>query len=555
MRLIEKMADKIRHSVRSFLRIEQAQSNVVQIQEAMDFHTNIIKNTMWYRGDADELSQFYKAIISENNKTRFWTAVPTAGREIRKIHTGLPAMMIDTLVAIITSDINKIDVDDKYQPIWDKIAKENEIEKLLSKAITDVLVIGDGAFKISVDTSVSQYPILEFISGDKVEFIRKYGRIREVVFKTIYLKNSKQYVLEETYGYGYIYTKLWEGEKEVPLTYLDETKNLNATVTFNPEFTLAIPFKIYESKKWEGRGKSIIDGKSDNFDALDEAWSQWMDALRKGRAREYIPSNMLPRNPYTGEVLKPNPFDNAYIQKEQAMAEGSKNEIDVVQPAIPVESYLQTYITALDMCLQGIISPSTLGIDVKKLDNAEAQREKEKATLYSRNAIIGELQKTIPQLVEQALKAYATMLKQKIEDINVDVNFGEYANPSFESQVETIGKAKTQGIMSTEAAVEELYGDTKDAEWKAEEVIRLKAEQGIAEINEPDITTGIKSIDNEDESKSSINMLNGAQVSSLMNVIGMVKQQQLTRSEAISIIVATLGVSRENAESFIEEKL
>ena len=38
MRLIERMADKIRHSVRSFLRIEPAQSNVIQIQETMDFH-------------------------------------------------------------------------------------------------------------------------------------------------------------------------------------------------------------------------------------------------------------------------------------------------------------------------------------------------------------------------------------------------------------------------------------------------------------------------------------------------------------------------------------
>ena len=43
------------------------------------------------------------------------------------------------------------------------------------------------------------------------------------------------------------------------------------------------------------------------------------------------------------------------------------------------------------------MSPSTLGIDVKKLDNAEAQREKEKATLYSRNNIVGQLQKVLPK--------------------------------------------------------------------------------------------------------------------------------------------------------------
>ena len=39
------------------------------------------------------------------------------------------------------------------------------------------------------------------------------------------------------------------------------------------------------------------------------------------------------------------------------------------------------------------------------------------------------------------------------------------------------GKAKQGGIMSIEASVDELYGDTKDDEWKQEEIARLKAEQ------------------------------------------------------------------------------
>lgn len=488
MRLIENMAEKIRHGIRSFLRIEPAQSNVIQLQETMDYRTTIIKNKIWYRGDADELSQFYKSITSENNKTRFWAAVPTVGREIRKIHTGLPSMIIDILTAIVIGDMMGIDVDDKYQGDWDKIADENNFEELLESAITDVLVTGDGAFKISFDTTISEYPIIEFVSGENVEFIYSHGRIKEIIFKTIYFKEYKQYVLEEIYGNGYIYTKLYLDEKEIPLNSIAETAMLHPTITFTSKFTLAVPFMIYKSPKWKGRGKSIFEGKTDSYDAFDETWSQWMDALRKGRAKEYVPINMLPRNPYTGEVLNPNPFDNAYIQNEAAMAEGSANKIEVIQPDIPHESYLQTYITALDLCLQGVISPSTLGIDVKKLDNAEAQREKEKATLYTRNKIVGALQDTIPILVERVLKANATLLKQSIEDINIDVSFGEYANPSFESQVETIGKAKTQGIMSLEAAVEELYGDSKDEEWKKEEVIRLKNEQGISLLEESDIS-------------------------------------------------------------------
>ena len=81
----------------------------------------------------------------------------------------------------------------------------------------------------------------------------------------------------------------------------------------------------------------------------------------------------------------------------------------------------------------------------------------------------------------------------------MDVTFGDYANPSFESQVETIGKAKTQGIMSTEAAVDELYGDSRDEEWKKTEVSRIKSEQGILSADEPAANSDMDwSTDNEE---------------------------------------------------------
>ena len=160
------------------------------------------------------------------------------------------------------------------------------------------------------------------------------------------------------------------------------------------------------------------------------------------------------------------------------MSEGGKNEIHTEQPAIPHESYLSSYVTALDLCLQGLISPSTLGIDVKKLDNAEAQREKEKATLYTRNAIVEALQETLPELVSASINAYNILHNQSVEEVKVDIPFGEYANPSFESQVETVSKGKQGGIMSIEASVEELYGDSKDEEWKKEGNFPVKSGAG-----------------------------------------------------------------------------
>lgn len=87
------------------------------------------------------------------------------------------------------------------------------------------------------------------------------------------------------------------------------------------------------------------------------------------------------------------------------------------------------------------------------------------------------------------INAYHLMKNEAVESVEVNLPFGEYANPSFESQVETVGKAKQSGIMSIERCVEELYGDSLDDDCKREEIARLKAEQGIQSIPEPEIRT------------------------------------------------------------------
>ena len=100
------------------------------------------------------------------------------------------------------------------------------------------------------------------------------------------------------------------------------------------------------------------------------------------------------------------------------------------------------------------------------------------------------MQNVLPKLIETVFRTYAEMCEKPFENIEIEVPFGEYANPSFESQVETVGKGRTQGIMSVEACVDELYGDTKTDEWKAEEVERIKSEQGVESMNEPIFTEG-----------------------------------------------------------------
>ena len=482
---MQKLNETIKHGIRSWLNIVPASPYAIQIDETMDFELNAIRNRIWYSADGNKIEQMYRQMPEYADKQKFWSSRCTPGMEMRKIHTGLPSLIVRVLNSIIVSGMKKFEFSSpKQEQLWEEIEKDNKFRKKFEKSLKETLFIGDGAYKISVDTDLSQYPILEWYPGEHIEIVLNRGRLKEIIFKKVYMDGKRQYVLNEHYGYGYIDPHLYRGETEVPLNTLDETANMR-TVTFDKSVILAVPLKVYESSQFEGRGGSIFDGKLDAFDAFDEIWSQWMDALRAGRTRTYIPESYIPRDPNGGGLMKPNAFDNRFIVGDNDMNENGKNQIVSIQPSIAHDSYLASYCTSLDMCLQGIISPSTLGIDVKKLDNADAQREKEKTTLYTRDAIIEALQETLPELISATINAYHLLHNETLEEVEVNIKFKEYANPSFESQVETVSKAKQGGIMSIERCVEELYGDSLDEHCKEEEIARLKAEQGIQDMEEP----------------------------------------------------------------------
>lgn len=484
----------VKSMIMKMLRIQPAHENrVITITEPLSYQTNVLRNRLWYRGDPSELEQFFKqTAIDQVSKSRFWAAVPSTNLNIRKIHSGLPSMIVDKLADIVIADLDGFELEKEAdKKAWDVISKDNDFEKLLGEVIADALVAADGAFKVTVDLEVSKYPIIEFFSGEKVDYRLTRGRLQEVIFYTEYTVKDKHYRLEEAFGKGYIRYKLvGQDGKEVPLGTVPELAELS-DIAYVGNFIMAIPIMFFKSQKWPGRGKSLFDSKSDCFDALDEVISQWVDAIRAGRVQKYIPEDLVPKDKETGALMRPNPFDNQFIKLNSVIAEDKKGQIDMVQPKILYEAFVASYANTLDMCLQGIVSPSTLGIDLKKTDNAEAQREKEKATLYTRDKIIDTLNNVLPQLVDVVLKVNDTMNNRVPGEYAASVKFGEYAAPDFGSVVEVVGNAKLKGIMSIEQAVEELYGDTWSDEEKAKEVRRLKIEHGLLEAEEPKVNDDV----------------------------------------------------------------
>lgn len=468
--------------IQNWLNIVPASEQSVVLMENMTFHTEVLRAQIWYRGEADELFQFFRQLSRNGAKSGFWESVPT-NEQVRKIHSGLPAIVADTLAYIVSSDLDNVDTD---RPEWEEIAQQIDFQRLVNKCVIDTLVDGDGAFKISVDTDLSPYPIVEYIGADKVEYEQSRGIVTAVVFKTMYTVRSKRYILQERYGKGFIESKLYDDSgNEKPLGMIPELADIPERVEFAGDYIMAVPVKFFESKKYSGRGKSIFDGgKSDCFDALDEVISQWWDAIRAGRVGKYIPEDMIPRNPQNGELMPVNSFGTSFITVASVINENSteNRKIEVVQPDIKYEAFVSAYTNAMLMCLQGLVSPATLGIDVGKMSSADAQREKKDVTGNTRNTITTALEKSLPKLVEAVLKTYDNMNGKTPADCGeISVSFGEYGAPDFDSRVETVGKASTYGIMSVETQVEELWGSSKDDEWKSAEVSRIMNEKGLTE--------------------------------------------------------------------------
>lgn len=475
MSIFDKIGERMREKVKNWLRLNPAPQQSFNINEYTTRETEIIRSQLWYRGDANELYQFFHQLTGVQGG--FWGSVPSGGT-VRKVHSGIPAIIADTLAYIVKSDMDGIEAPDE----WNDLAESVDFTSIVGQAIVDTLVEGDGAFRISVNGDKIG---LDFIGASRCDFVED-----DVIIHTQYPAKNRIFTLSEQYSKGSVESRLYdENGHEVPLDTVPELADIEPYIKFSGDYSLAVPLMFYASKKYKGRGKSIFDGgKSDCFDSLDEIISQWWDAVRAGRVKQYIPESMIPRDPHNGSLLPPDQFGNNYISVSAPIIEGVNNqEIKVVQPEINYEAFVSAYTNALLMCLQGLVSPATLGIDVGKMSSAEAQREKKDVTGNTRNTITAALEKALPQLINAVLMTYDNIRGIAPVKRDVTVSFGEYGAPDFDSRVETVGKAATYGVMSVETQVDELWGSSKDEEWKSAEVQRIMSEKGLLTANEPSV--------------------------------------------------------------------
>ena len=483
-----KWGDKLADKIRNWLQINPPYAgHMLPIRGSTTMDEEIIRNRVWYRGDSDELLQLYERDSrTDASSSRFWAAVP-AGRKIRKIHSGLPGMMVDTLVGIVSGDFDGIDFDDVTTASrFEEINRSVHLSDQMTDALTECLITGDGAFKLSWDKALSEHPIVDFYGADRVEYHYTRNLLTGISFYTNFNGQDQVYQLEEIYSAGSIRYALRNHKGiTVPLDTVPELRDYK-NIELPNNLMAAVPLTLFRGGRWPHRGRSLFAGKTDTFDALDEVISQWIDAIRAGRVIKYIPENMIPRDKNTGALQMPDSFGGEYVKVAGTMdAEKSDGKIDLKQPDIRYDAFLASYTATLDMCLQGVLSPATLGIGIAKTASGEAQRERKDITGFTRNTITAVLERALPKLATVILQLDDYISGKSIGTYNPTVSFGEYASPDFASRAKAVQSAAASGAMSIEATVEELWGGSKGDDWIADEIARIKKERGVAEVSEP----------------------------------------------------------------------
>ncbi len=476
--------DKLVERIHRWLRLEPyTYSRSFSIREGSSFETEILCHRLWYRGNGDELRQFYRmhtgGVCDDAGVSRFWAAVPP-GSGIRKIHSGLPGNMVDTLAALVLSDYDGLTIRENDR--WTELARSCDLTTVLDTAIRETLVTGDGAFQITWDAQCDPHPTVRFVPADRVEYHTHAGRLTGISFFSDYCTGKARFQLEEQYTRGQITYILRDSDgKAVPLDTVPQLRSLKP-VTLPDNLLAAVPLRFFASTRWPGRGKSIFANKTDVFDAHDEVISQWMDAIRCGRVMKYIPADLIPRHPETGQPLPVNSFGSNFVKIAGSADEEAAHRIDTIQPEIRYEAFLSSYTATLDMCLQGVLSPATLGIHISAEASGESQRQRKDITGFTRNTITGVLETVIPQLATLLLRIDDWLGGRSIGVYTPSVSFGEYAAPDFGTRVKTVSEAANAGILSIRAQVEQLWGGSKDDRWIEEEVNRIREEQGMTPL-------------------------------------------------------------------------
>lgn len=459
----------------------------------------VIECGIWYGGDGDRLLNFYTRTLNidynyepfyDRNKRNYFWAESATEEDIKRTHSGIVRTIIDTITGICGEPLIKgKNVDESLQGILD----ENEFYTAIyaQEQLPLTLAEGWGAYKIDWSSDLSDKPIIMYYRANDVGFIKRYKRIIGIIYKDFYTDGKKKYLVVETRyrkdGNLYIDKDAFEvfaDDDELKPIALKELKFLNNTedrieIT-NYDGLLGVPCIIFKDTEGTRPGRSIIENKIDLCDDYDQCFSQRANTVRESTPMSYFDTAYLERDPVTRLPIAPSSFNRKYTMYKGTVDENGvdagKGPVTVTQPKLDFEQFDREASALLGEIVNGILSPASLGIDLAKKDNADAQREKEKVTVFTRNKILKAETAILRKLMNEVMCAQELMNTDciTVKNYDIDVEFSEFADDSFENKIGTLATPLSLKAISPKMYLKKLHGNSLSESEFAEELAYIE---------------------------------------------------------------------------------
>lgn len=366
--------------------LEQGKGTEVMMHGDTEEKFRQMENQTWYKGDAHQLEHLYKTRYAYQiyPDYGFWRVVNT---NLPRAHYPMPSMISNAFSSVLFSNRPNFTVDSgskardkKHTDRLEQIFAVNDILTLLQESAQLQSYSGGVAFKINLDSTITDVPLITAYPKEQYYVHKKYGQTIYIDFFDEYGK----YTLRSRYGRGYIAYNLFLGTKEANLDAVEETADLKDIAFIDSERNL-IPFLFATEIPNKGHGHSDYEGLITSFHALDETYSSMINYIRKTKPNTFVTEDLIPKD-LSG---KPRPFNefDTIITMLDSTPDGTSTAIDRDEISIDVSGYLNSFVSLRDVILQKAgISPSTLGIEGGGANaSAEALNIRERASARTRN--------------------------------------------------------------------------------------------------------------------------------------------------------------------------
>lgn len=450
----------------------------------------------WYAGDSDELLNLYNydAMITfrterwywKNKRSYYWS-VSSKENTIKRSHSGFPKAIIDTLVYILGVPTVQVE-DPDAQKRLEGILEDNDFWNIYEKEqIPMTLVSGWGAYKITWDEELyGAVPVINWCGALDCRTYKKSGRVVGMSFLDWYenAKGERFLVAENRVrppkkgvgGKSDVNVFRVAGDNLSPCSISEIDANVSERCAWEGLPCLfAVPCSFFDDNLHGYDGRSVFEGKLDVFDDIDQAISIASNTDRRVTPIETFDVNYADRDK-DGVPKLPSFFERRYVavhgQKNSIGEMDGSNPVTVTQPNLNADQHMQLIEFLMRVAISGVLSPSTMGLDVAKKDNADAIREKDKTTVFVRNAIAKKEKRILEDLFNQVLMADEFLRTGRItvEDYHVTVTFDEFSDQSFENKIQTMSTVLANDGISPEQYVNKIYGMTLSEEEKAAEI-------------------------------------------------------------------------------------